>query len=174
MLLKISGYAMASSLFALMGCSAFTPSTAPPECLANTDCSNGRICVQEVCVVACRIDSECADDERCVFSQCEPLPAVAVDGSMLSDADTADMSSDAGPAPDGGSDGGFDMQVGDGAVADMAVGDMTAGDMAAPDMAEGDMAASDMAGDMPTADMAADMAAPDMGAAADMAEADAE
>lgn len=147
------------ALFVLASCSSFETAPPPPDCLRNIDCTNGRICAAGSCVAACRLDSECAEGERCVFSRCQPSPADPVDASLSSTDAALDMASADMAAP-------ADMQAPD-MSSDMHVADM-ASDMQPPDMAATDMVPADMAADMAPADMAAD-AAPDMAPAADMA-----
>jgi hypothetical protein len=153
------------ALLVLASCSTFETAPPPPDCLTDRDCTNARVCAQGSCVAACRLDSECAEGEQCVFSRCQLPPAAPLDAGVLVDMQSVDMAQDMTPA--------VDMAQDMAPVVDMAPAPMV--DMA-PDMAPMvDMAPApvvDMQGvDMaPAADMApvGDMAPVDMAPAADM------
>ncbi|MCA9540248.1 MAG: hypothetical protein KC620_15225, partial [Myxococcales bacterium] len=75
------------AVFAGLICSLLTVhctdvSSSGNSCTLNTDCPLPEVCIENRCRLECRIDSDCADGERCLDSVCvDPF------ADCLSDAD---------------------------------------------------------------------------------------
>jgi hypothetical protein len=97
---RVLGFALAAGV-GLGGCDPLV--LLGNECRSQFDCEGAALCIDEVCVAQCRLDSECGDagpTAVCRFNRCT-VPVVFVDAN-LSEAGPGDLSVDAGSdaAPD--------------------------------------------------------------------------
>lgn len=123
------------------------------ECRSQLDCEGASLCIDQVCVAQCRLDSECGDagpTAVCRFNRCT-VPVVFVDAN-LSEAGPGDLSVDLGAdfSADVGPDGALDLGV------DASV------DLALPDLGA-DAGLGDLGIDGGSSDLGADADLSDLG-----------